>query len=54
MTIVNKKNTTCQMIDFGVPKVNKAEDNEKKKEEKYQDLKRELQNIWSCKSSCYS
>ena len=41
-----KKRRTCKIIDFAVPGVIRIEEKEKKKIEKYQDLRRKLQKIW--------
>lgn len=47
------KNTTYKIIDLGVPKDSMIEDKDSKKKEKYQDLVKEFQNIWSWQSSYY-
>ena len=41
-----KKRRTCKIIDFAVSGVIRIEEKEKKKIEKYQDLRRKLQKIW--------
>ena len=38
MVVVDKKERSCQIIDFAVPGVGRIEEKEKDKIEKYQDL----------------
>ena len=45
LVVVDKKWKTCKIIDFAVPGDSRIEEKEKKKIEKYQDLRRELQKI---------
>ena len=45
MVVVNKKRTTCKIVDFAVPGDSRIEEKEKEKTEKYEDLRRELQKI---------
>ena len=49
MVVVDKKERSCKIIDFAVPGDSRMEGKEKDKLEKYQDLRRELQKIWSVK-----
>ena len=49
LVIVDKKKRTFKIIDFAVPGDSRIEEKEKDKIEKYQDLRRELQKIWSVK-----
>ena len=49
MVAVNKKERSCKIIDFAVPRDSRIEEKEKDKIEKYQDLGRELQKIWNVK-----
>ena len=49
MVVVDKKERSCKIIDFTVPGVSRIEEKEKDKIEKYQELGRELQKIWSVK-----
>ena len=46
LVVFYKKRRTCKVTDFAVPGVIRIEENEKKKIEKYQDLRRKLQKIW--------
>ena len=46
MVVVDKKRT-CKIFDFAVPRDRRIEELEKEKIGKYQDLRRELQKIWS-------
>ena len=45
MTVVNKVEKKCIIIDIAVPVDTRVTDKEKEKMEKYQDLKREIQKI---------
>ena len=47
MVVVDKKRGTCKIIGFGVPVDSRIEEKEKEKTEKYQDLRRQLQQIWN-------
>ena len=49
MVVVDKKGRSCKITDFAVPGDSRIEEKEKDKIEKYQDLGRELQNIWNVK-----
>ena len=49
MDVVDKKETICEIIDFAIPGDPRIEDKVKDNKEKYQDLGRELQNIWNVK-----
>ena len=46
LVVVDKKRTTCKIIDFAVPGDSRIE-KQKEKVEKYQDLRRDLQKIWN-------
>ena len=48
LVVVDKKERSCKIIDFAVPG-DRIEGKEKDKIEKYQDLGRELQEIWNVK-----
>ena len=48
MVVVDKERI-CKIIDFAVPGDSRIEEKEKDKIEKYQDLGRELKNIWNVK-----
>ena len=47
LVVVDKKRRTCKTIDFEVPGYSRIEEKGKEKIEKYQDLRRKLQKIWS-------
>ena len=49
MVVVDKKERSCKIIDFAVPGDSRIEEKAKDKIEKYQDLGRKLQKIWSVK-----
>ena len=49
LVVVDKKEISCKIIDFAVPRDGRIEENEKDKIEKYQDFGRELQKIWNVK-----
>ena len=49
LVVVDKKVTSCKIIDFAVPGDSRIAEKEKVKIEKYQDLGRELQKIWNVK-----
>ena len=49
MVVVDKKERSCKIIDFAVPKDSRIEEKEKDKIEKYQDLERDLQKMWNVK-----
>ena len=49
MVVVDKKESSCEIIDFAVPGDSRIEEKEKDKKEKYQDLGSELQKIWNVK-----
>ena len=49
LVAVDKKERSCKIIDFAVPRDSRIEEKEKDKIEKYQDLGRELQKIWNVK-----
>ena len=47
LIVVDKKERSCKLIDFAVLGDSRTEEKEKDKIKKYQDLGRELQNIWN-------
>ena len=49
LVVVDKKERICKIIDFAVPGDSRIEEKKKDKIEKYQDLGRELQKIWTVK-----
>ena len=49
MVVVDKKKSSCKIIDFAVSGDSRIEEKEIVKIEKYQDLGRGLQKIWSIK-----
>ena len=49
LVLVDKRERSCNIIDFAVPGDSRIEEKEKDKIEKYQDLGRELQKIWNVK-----
>ena len=51
MTVVDKVNKYCDIIDFSIPYDSKIELNEQEKIEKHQDLRRELKKMWNMKAN---
>ena len=49
LLVVDKRERSCKIFDFAVPGNSMIENKEKDKIGKYQDLGRELQNIWNFK-----
>ena len=49
LVVIDKKERSCKIIDFAVPRDSRIEEKEKDKIEKYQVLGRELQMIWNVK-----
>ena len=49
LAVVDKKERSCNIIDFVIPGDNRIEEKENDKIEKYQDLGRELEKIWNVK-----
>ena len=49
LIVVDKKERSCRIINFAVPRDSRIEEKEKDKIEKYQELRRELQKIWNVK-----
>ena len=49
LTVADKKERSCKIIDFAIPGDHRIEEKEKDEIEKYQDLGRELQKIWNIK-----
>ena len=47
LVVVDKKRSTCKIIDSAVPGDSRIEEKEKERIEKYHDLRRELQKIWN-------
>ena len=54
LVVVDKKERSCEVIDFAVPGHSRIEEKEKDKIEKYQSLGRELQKIWNAKGKIIS
>lgn len=50
ITVLNKKEDTCWIIDVACPFDTRVHEKEKEKIEKYQDLKREMLRLWKCKT----
>ena len=49
LLVDDKKERRCKIIDFAIPGGSMIENKEQDKIEKYQELGRELQNIWNVK-----
>ena len=49
MFVADKNERSSKIIDFAVPGDSRIQEQEKDETEKYQDLGRELQNIWNFK-----
>ena len=49
MIVINKKENTAQVIDFSIPHDSRMDSKETKKIVKYQDLVKELKNLWDMK-----
>ena len=49
LVAVDKKERSCKIIDFEVPRDGRIGEKDKDKIEKYQDLGKELQKIWNVK-----
>ena len=49
LVVVDKKERSCKIIYFVVPRDSRIEEREKDKIKKYQDLGRELRKIWNVK-----
>ena len=47
LVVINKQEQTCQVIDIAVPEDTAVKAKEEEKLEKYQDLAREIQNLWN-------
>ena len=47
--LINKKERTCQLVDFTVPADHRVKMEENEKMDKYLDLARELKKIWNIK-----
>ena len=50
MVVINKQEQTYQVIDIAVPEDIAAKDKKEEMLEKYQDLPREIQRIWSVRT----
>ena len=50
MVVINKQEQTCQVIDIIVPEDTAVKAMEEEKLEKYQDLAREIQKMWSVRT----
>ncbi|XP_068707817.1 uncharacterized protein [Montipora foliosa] len=48
--VINKQEQTCQVIDIAVPEDTAVKAKEEEKLEKYQDLAREIQKMWSVRT----
>ena len=51
LILVNKKATSCVIIDVAIPGDCRISEKEIRKIEKYQNLKRELKRLWSLKKA---
>ena len=51
MVIVYKTRKKTQIVNFAVPADHRVEISQQRKTKSYQDLKRELQKLWSLKTS---
>ena len=51
LILVNKKGTSCAIIDVAIPGDCRISEKEIRKIEKYQNLKRELKRLWSLKKA---
>ena len=49
LVIVNKKERTCQVVDFAVPADHRVKLKESEKRDNYLDLARELKKLWNMK-----
>ncbi len=47
MIVTDKKNNICKIIDLAVPYYNRVDAEEVENIEQYQDLARELRNVWN-------
>ena len=50
LVVINKQEQTCQVIDIAVPEDTAVKAKEEEKLEKYQDLAREIQKMWSVRT----
>ena len=50
LVLINKKERTCQLVDFAVPADHRVKLKENEKMDKYLDLARELKKLWNMKS----
>ena len=49
LVLINKKEITCQLVDFAVPADDRVKLKENEKMNKYLDLSRELKKLWNMK-----
>ena len=49
LVLINKKERTCQLVDFAVPADHRVKMKENEKMDKYLDLARELKKLWNMK-----
>ena len=49
LVLINKKERTCQLVDFAVPADHRVKLKENEKMDKYLDLARELKKLWNMK-----
>ena len=50
LVVINKQEQTCQVIDIAVPEDTSVKAKEEEKLEKYQDLTKEIQKMWSVRT----
>ena len=50
IVLLNKEDNSCWIVDVACPFDTRVVGKEKEKVEKYQDLKREIQRMWKCKT----
>ena len=54
MVVINKQEQTCQVIDIPVSEYTAVKAKKEEKLEKYQDLAREIQKMWSVRTQVLS
>ena len=54
LVVINKQEQTCQVIDIPVPEYTAVKAKKEEKLEKYQDLAREIQKMWSVRTQVLS
>ena len=50
VAIINKSDRTCIIVDIAVPGDSRISHKEKEKVEKYQDMKREIKEMWNLRN----